>query len=458
MFCRPDLPVAAMNDWYDAEQRVEKARRLFEQRQWALCLEELRAALSLQPYNSAYLFNIGLTLDELGEFDQAIDAYRQSLEIKADDIDALNHLGVDLSRVGRHDEALTTFAAIEHIDAQYEPSYCNRIIIYTELGRHEQAEEMFYTARLYKDDCPHCYYNIGLSLMQRGLFDKAIYCWQKALDLDEHRPQVHRRMAQAYWGKRELEKARQHYVQEMRSQPGDTQTLLELGKLLLEMGRHEEAGEKFRRAIEQAPEQPGGYYCHGRWLIEAGHDADAVAAFVRVLQLDPTFPGAHLQLGRIYLQHHDPDAARRHLRSEHLLRGDDPRILLELSDLLLDAGEGPMAIAALKRLTELSPGAANAFAHLAVAHFLSGDYAPGIAASRRALDLEPADLTAMHNLAVACERLQQYDAALQWVRTALLLEPANTSFQRMEWRLRFLKLRWRAGSFLGRIFARRPSI
>src|SRR5208282_2263237 len=105
--------------------------------------------------------------------------------------------------------------------------------------------------------CPHCYYNIALGLHSRGLFDKAIYCWQKALDLDDHHAQVHLRMAEAYWQKGELEKARQHYVQELRRQPGDTQTLLDLGRLLLEMGRLEEAGEKFRRAIELAPEHPG---------------------------------------------------------------------------------------------------------------------------------------------------------------------------------------------------------
>ena len=49
----------------------------------------------------------------------------------------------------------------------------------------------------------------------------------------------------------ELEKARQHFLMELRRNPGDTETLLDLGELLLEMEHHEEAGEKFRRAIEK---------------------------------------------------------------------------------------------------------------------------------------------------------------------------------------------------------------
>ena len=86
---------------------------------------------------------------------------------------------------------------IENIDPSFEPGYCNRIITYTELNEHEKAEEMFYLARLYKEHCPHCYYNMGCSLSDRGLYDKAIYCWHKTLDLDENHPEVQVRIDEA---------------------------------------------------------------------------------------------------------------------------------------------------------------------------------------------------------------------------------------------------------------------
>src|SRR4051794_17486810 len=70
-----------MNDWDDAERRVEKAQELFEQRRWQEALEELRAATSINPYNGSWFFNIGLTLDELDRYEEALDAYRQALEI-----------------------------------------------------------------------------------------------------------------------------------------------------------------------------------------------------------------------------------------------------------------------------------------------------------------------------------------------------------------------------------------
>src|SRR5204862_7063489 len=102
-----------MNDWDDAERRVERAQELFEQRRWQEALEELRAATSINPYNSSWFFNIGLTLDEMERFEEAIEAYRNALEIEETDLHAMNHLGIDLHRVGNFDEALRTFEAIE---------------------------------------------------------------------------------------------------------------------------------------------------------------------------------------------------------------------------------------------------------------------------------------------------------------------------------------------------------
>src|SRR5205807_8228762 len=115
-------------------------------------------------------------------------------------------------------------------------------------------------------------------------FDKAIYCWQKTLDLDDTHPEVQVRIAEALWGKGELESARQHYLTGLRQDPGNTQTLLDLGDLLLEMGRAEEAGEKYRRAIELAPEEPGPYFCHARWLVRHDRGDEAIAAYGKVLQ------------------------------------------------------------------------------------------------------------------------------------------------------------------------------
>src|SRR3954465_4515608 len=112
-----------MNDWNDAERRVERVQELYEQRKLADTGEEPRAAIAINPYNSGWFFNLGLTLDELDRAEEAIDAYKQALEIDPHDLQTMNRLGMDLHRVGRFKQALSTFQKIEHIDPSYEPSY-----------------------------------------------------------------------------------------------------------------------------------------------------------------------------------------------------------------------------------------------------------------------------------------------------------------------------------------------
>src|SRR5829696_3029982 len=97
------------NDWNDAERRVERAQELFEQHKWHEALEELRAAIAINPYNAGWFFNLGLTLDEMNRADEAIEAYEHALLIDPNDLAAMNHLGVDQHRVGRFEEALRTF-------------------------------------------------------------------------------------------------------------------------------------------------------------------------------------------------------------------------------------------------------------------------------------------------------------------------------------------------------------
>ena len=435
-----------MNDWQDAEQRVERAQEHLQRRQWEAALRELQAAVEINPHNAPWLFNLGMVLDELGRFDEAADAYRKAVAIEPRDTRALNHLGVALHRTGRLKEALDTFALIETIDPAFEPSYCNRIITYSQLGRHDLADEMFYLARLYKDECPQCYYNIGRSLAERREYRKAIACWERALDMDGAHPRLHVRIAEALHTLGDLEQARQHYLLAVRNDPGDVETLVAFGALLEAMGRAEDALEKYRRATELAPEHPAGHFHLGQWLgRRPGRDEEASAALTKALQLDPTWPGANMRLAEIHLRAGRADRARRHLRREVLLRPEQPLMMLELSNLLLDTSQPRAAVACLKRLVAQQPQSIRALQNLAIAQFQTGRFDDAVHTSVMALRLAPGHRAVMYNLAVGCEREGEYEQGLEWVQRALAIYGRDERLRRVEFRLKVLALKARLG-------------
>ena len=250
------------------------------------------------------------------------------------------------------------------------------------------------------------------------------------------------RIAEAFWGKGELEAARQHYLIGLRQDPGNTETLLDLGDLLMEMGRTEEAGEKFRRAIELAPEDPAGYFCHGQWLmrqVTPERDEQAILAFTKVLQLDPTYPAAHLRLGELYHRRRETGPARKHLRAELVLRPQDPQVLLDLSNLLVDTGQTRAAVACLKRLVHLDPQNADAWQNLAVAQFMVGRYDDGIATCHEALAPRPRQRSWPSTTSPSPTSIsRRYEDALAWVRKGLEKSPKDVSLQKLDLRVRVL--------------------
>jgi predicted Zn-dependent protease len=79
-------------------------------------------------------------------------------------------------------------------------------------------------------------------------------------------------------------------------------------------------------------------------------------------------------LGRISFRRGDLGAARNRFRAELQLRPDQPKLLLELANLLMDTGESRAALACLKWLVAMNPREVSGWLNLAVAQFTRGHY------------------------------------------------------------------------------------
>ena len=423
------------DDWSDAERHIEQAHDFYDHGSWHEALRELEAAIDINPTHPGYLFNKGITLDSLGRFSEAAQAFQAALDLEPHDPELLNCLAVDYTRLGLYDRALEAFEKIERVAPDFEAAFCNRIITYTEMGRHDKAEEMFYMARQIKEFCPFCYYNMANSLFARKLYDRAIWCWQQTKNISPDHPQINYRIAQGHWAAGDPQKARHHFLEELRAQPGDIEVLLDTGILLLELNQLESAKEKFNRILELDNTHCLAHHYLGELHLHQEKWTQAVECFHRALDLNPAHQGAHYRLGECYLHMGQPANAREHLLAELDASPDQPEVLLDLGCLLLEVDQLTDAMICFERLIDLNPNDYVAYHNLSLCYYLSGLADEGIELSLKVLQLRQDHLPALHNLANAFLQKNAPDKAGSYIDRACLIAPKDPDLKRLRRRI-----------------------
>ena len=444
-----------MNDWVNAEQHVERAHEHYDAGRWDEAESELRSALSLNPYQAEWHFNLGLTLEAAGRHADAADAFAQAFRLHNDegnaDAQSALYSAVNHIRSGRADDGLAWLEHAERLDPSNVEPAVHRIEALSDLGRHEEAEQAFYLAQQVDAEHPDLYAAMAESLMARGKHDKAVWCLREAARLDPTLPRVQARLAEAYAATGRLERARQLYLRELRADPGDIDTLLDLGELLVEMHRPVEAAEKFRRVLELSPDNAEAHFCLGDLADRQGQMPEALVQFDVVLRLDPEYPAARRRLAALLLdrgREEDLPRARDLLRMDLRLfrRHPDrfaPEDLDDLGHLLLDADLPRESAEVFRVVLERRPGSHTAHHHLSLALLELGETEAGMEQARQALIFEPRFVPAMHNLAVAHVRQRQWMRARYWVRRASRIDPDDAPLRRLRVRLR---ARWLIGA------------
>ncbi len=444
-----------MSDWQNGEEHVERAHELFELGRWEEAEAELRKALSINPDQPDWTYNLGLTLEAAGRLDEAIEAFRGAHKLDPENHQALVSLGVNLGRVNRPAESLEALAKAVALDPANESAYCPQVAALTMLGRHDEAEQVYYLARQIRDECPVCCANLGESLLQRQSFEKAIWCFKEAARLDPRMPRVHARLAAAYAALGQPEQALRLYLRDLREDPGNIGTLLDLGQHLVTMDRLAEAAEKFRRILELEPANTDAHYQLGQIAVKARHYQAAALEFELVSKLNSEYPGIALSTAIVAYHTGRHDLARRHLASVmETLTAQEPD-LLGLVDLLHQVGMRQEALRALRLLLERDPKLAEAWHRLGVIHLRKGDFASGIECTRQALRLEPKHERANHNLLLAYIRSGRYRRARVMLRRAQKAAPHDPTIRRLAVRFQTLSLVHRIGRALRLVIEKR---
>ncbi|MCH8314879.1 MAG: tetratricopeptide repeat protein [Planctomycetes bacterium] len=411
-----------MSEWFDAEEHADRALEMYERGRWAEAEAELRKALSLNPHQGEWHFNLGLTLEAAGREAEALTCYERTISLLPGQIDPLMAAGIVANRLGQFDRAVELLQDALRTDPQCEAAYAHLIESHLRLGAHDEAETAFYLAQhALPESSAHCLATMAESLMQRAAYDRAEWCLREALRLDPTIPRLRARLGAVYTATGRHRRALQMYLRDLRNDPGNIDTLLDFGELLVEMGRMPEAAEKFRRVLELEPANVDAHDRLGGIALRAGRYEQAHLEFELVFRLDPEFPQIRLSLGEVLLRRGRVEEAGRHLIEQlDLLRaatGEDEHHtdLPQFGALLLEAGLSAEAGIVFEQAISRDDQDVQLWLNLARARFRAGDREAGAAASRRVVRLDGRCIVAIHNLALAALEEGRLRLAAGWI-------------------------------------------
>jgi len=431
-----------MNDWLEAEQRVERAQQLSESMRWEEALAEIDAALEINSTNAVWHAHRGCILDELGRWEDAVEAYGTALNLEPGDREVAVAYGLGLCRLGRFGQALEIFEELARLNPDFEPAYCHRIGVYGELGRHDQAEQMFYLAQELDASCPNCFFNMGVSLAARGQFDRAIYCWQRVLELEPEYIGVNARIAQAHRAQGKPDLAKEFYLRELREDPGNVDLLYELAELNLESGDVEMATAKFAQIVELDPTHAESHFALGKIWAMRGDARRALACFEAAGSASDdgtALPGFDWEVGKALGQLGRFAEACKRLEAAIEKDPQNVEALTLLGDGLLSLNKLAEAADAFRRVLAIAAENPHAHHRLGVCLFREGRHTAGLEHCLQAIQAKPDHVPAMLAAIVEYLFLGRWREARSMLRRALRIDPGNVYLQHLKkrfWRYR----------------------
>lgn len=224
---------------------------------WQNSLSLFSHAVSLYPENWVAHNNLGDAYDMLGEKEKAIYHYQTALRIKPRFAKANYNLGNTLASLQRYDEALFHYREAIAIYPEFAEAYNNAGVLLAREKRYLPAKEYFTQAVRLDPAYEEAEKNLlDVSTIVREL-EKEIALQKKQLTAEPENENLHNNLGLLYREGGDTIKAKNHFLEALRINPGFAGAHNNLGILLAEQGNLQEAKQHFQQAVDIDPDFSG---------------------------------------------------------------------------------------------------------------------------------------------------------------------------------------------------------
>ncbi len=244
---------------------IDRAMAIQSSKDWQGLRALAERWIKAQPHSATAWFGLGEADDNLGQHAQAIEAYRQALQINPQDADAWNNLGDDYVGVGQYAKAIEAERQALQINSQDADAWNN----------------------------------LGNAYDGAGQYSQAIKAERKALQINPRNAMAWNEMGLSYDRASEYAQAISAYRWSLQIDPRDEKTWFLLGLTYSFAGQYAQTIKTEKQLLQLNPLDSSSWFILGSAYNRSSQYAQAINAFRQGLQINPH--GDWEGLGHAYL-------------------------------------------------------------------------------------------------------------------------------------------------------------
>jgi tetratricopeptide (TPR) repeat protein len=334
-----------------AEVHATLAAIYFKMREYELAVREVRAAQKIKPALPKLDSLLGLSLSELGDFNEALPHLEKGFK-QTTDPEVRRMCGLQLLRVytdlGRDPDAVETAVALNKLYP-------------------DDPEVLYHTGRIYgnyayivmeklHDKAPDSVWMLqaqGEANESQKDYDAAIIAFNHVLEIDPHRPNIHYRLGRVYLARfqasqksEDREAARREFQSELEVDPSNGNALYELAQIAADDNNLDEARKDFEALVNHFPDFEQALVGLGGVYLQSQSAAQAIPPLERAVKIDANDEVAWYRLAQAQRAAGDREASAKSMETFRALHSAAsaaraPRPSAEVTPQHLDPGAQP---------------------------------------------------------------------------------------------------------------------
>ena len=291
----------------------------FENKNYAYSYKFCDKIIKLNRENIDAWHMMGMSLVDLGRYEEALHCFDSILEIDRDHETTWLNKGATLGTLGRYEESIYCLEKALKLNKRNILGWVNKGTTLDRLKRYDDAIECFDKAILLDPTHLETKFNKGTALLHLKRYREAIEAFNEALKLDPNYQQAWTNKGLAFGELGEYEDEIKCCDSALDRNPCNIIALNNKGLALSNLKQYKEALVYFEKVIDINPNFIKSIYNKGLILQTIKKYRDAKECYDKVLELNPRLPEAYGNRGILSLEIHDYDKAEEYLTKAKVL-------------------------------------------------------------------------------------------------------------------------------------------